>query len=316
MDNKMIDKKISHIDCILESCQSPELRAHYMEERIDLGEQKIANCDAMLRKVMNQEASGLITEDVAEEMCQKIEDEKTNLLFETYPWFEDASMAAGLKVAMGELTALTANTMVSLIPPGAIGKLITAPLRKFILSRLSKYTMLHDNTVDFKKLTKAKYDLEEADQRGFHFKHAGKWLDKGISRVHVIIYSYKGKDVMGIAYTKDMHVGAGMNSLIEPVIKDGSFSKDQDYYVACMCTNLQLTHPSVARVLKQLRKEWSEKVDELKSDIQESVEGSIANGTHQERLGLILECAKEGKLNPSTALTYVRELKCAEMHLS
>lgn len=316
MDNEMIDKQINRIDCILESCQSLELYEHYMEERIDLGEQKIENCNILMRKIINQEANGLITEDAAEEMYRQIEDEKTNLLFETYPWFEDAAGAAGLGCAMNEVTALAANNMISLIPPAAIGKVITLPLRKFLLARLSKYTMLHSDAVDFKKLKKEKYDIEEALQHGFDFKHASNWLDRGISRVHVIIYSYKNKEVMGIAYTKDMHISAGMNSLIEPIIKDGSFKKDQDYYVACMCVNLQLTHPCISRVIKQLKKEWSAKVDELKSDIQESVEESIANGTHQERLNLILECAKDGRVNPHDALNYVREMKSAELHLS
>lgn len=315
MDTELIDRRINRIDVILESCQSPELREQFMEERIDLGEQKIQKCDDLMTKVMNQEANGLITEEAAEEMYREIENAKTNLMFETYPWYEDAANAEGLALALNETSALAANAFVSLIPANAIGKVITLPLRKFILSRLSKYNILYQDAINFKELKHEKYDLEEAEKRGFKFKHASSWLDKGISRVHVIIYSYKNKDVMGCAYTKDIHVGVGMQGLVEPIIKDGSFNKHTDYYVACMCTDLQMTHPAVKRVLKKLKKGWSDKVNSLKSDIQESVEESIADGTYQDRMNLILECAKDGRVTPHSALNYVREMKCAEMHL-
>ena len=315
VDNKTIDKQIERIDCILESCQSPELRAHYMQERTSLGEKKIENCNEMLNKVMNQEASGLITEDVAEDLIDKIETAKTEAYYEAYPWFEDAANAAGYKLALNEVAALASAT-VALIPSGVIGKALTAPIRKFIMGRLSKYTMIHTNTVDFKELDSQNYDLIEAEKKGIKFQHAAKWLDKGISRVHVVVYTYKGKEVMGIAFSKDMSAGiSGNSALVEPVIMDGSFKKDQDYYVACMCTQQQFTHPCIKRVLKTMKKDWSEKVDTLKSDIQESVEESIANGTHGERLALILECAKDGRIDPKSAKLYTEEMRASEIHM-
>lgn len=315
MDNRAIDKQIHRIDCILESCESPELRNHYMEERTSLCEKKIENCNEMLTTVMNQQASGLITEDVAEDMIDQIETVKTDAYFEAYPWFEDAATAAGYKLALNEVAALASAT-IALIPSSAIGKAITAPVRKFIMARLSKYTMVHPNVVDFKELDSENYDLVEAEKKGIKFQHAAKWLDKGISRVHVVIYRYKGKEVMGIAYSTDMHVGiAGNSALVEPIIMDDSFKKDQDYYVACMCTKQQFTHPCIKRVLKTMKKDWSDKVDSLKSDIQESVEESIANGTHADRLALILECAKDGRIDPKSAKLYTEEMRAAEIHM-
>lgn len=314
MDIKTIDRKMSHLDVILENCDSQELRDHYMDERISLGEKKIAACDEMMKTVLNQEASGLITEDAAEAMLEQIDDAKTDALYDTYPWFEDAANAAGLKLALNEVAALS-SAIVGKVAGNAIGKGLTLPLRKFIMSRLSKYTMLHPEAVDFKKLSSEKYDLIEAEKKGIKFQHAGKWLDKVSTRIHVVIYSYKGKEVMAIAYTQDQHVGVGMQALVEPVIKDSSFSKHQDYYVACMCTKLQLTHPCVKRVFDKMKKEWSAKTEEMKEAIQESVEDAIANGTYERKLQLILECAKDGKMSPSDAKAYVQEMRRSEIHM-
>lgn len=315
MDIGNIDKQMRRIDCILENCESPELRAHYINEKASLGEKKIEACNEMITTVMNQQASGLITEDAAEDLIDRIESAKTETYYEAYPWFEDAANAAGFKLALNEVAALASAT-IALIPSGVIGKAITAPVRKFIMARLSKYTMIHPGIVDFKDLDSEKYDLLEAEKKGIKFQHAVKWLDKGISRVHVIIYSYKGKEVMGIAFSKDMNAGIGGNSaLVEPVITDGSFKKHQDYYVACMCTKQQFTHPCIKRVLKTMKKDWSDKVDSLKSDIQESVEESISNGTHGERLALILECAKDGRIDTKSAKLYTEEMRAAEIHM-
>lgn len=320
MDIKDIDNRIEHLDCILESCENPELRAHYKMEREGLGEQKLAIVGQMKTTVLNQEAAGLITEAAADELMVQLEDAELDAIYDTYDWYEDVSIAAGVKLALNELAAFS-SAMIAKITPGVIGKALTIPVKKFIFSRLSKYTMLHNDAVDFKSLKATKYDLIEAEKRGIEFKHALKWLDKGFSRIHVVLYSYKGKDVMGIAYTKDVKVGLGgvgnsglMNAMVEPVIKDGNFKKHQDYYVACMCTKLQMTHPCVRRLFDQMKKEWSAKVDELKQDVQESVEESVANGTFEDRLMTIYEAAEDGHIHPKDAINYVRMLKQAEIH--
>ena len=314
MNNKTIDRRMDQLTNIIDTCKSPELREQYITERAELGEKKIANCDKLLETLYSQREAGLITEETSVEYEDGILNEKYSTMLQIYPWYEEASHAAGLSIAVNELAALTSAT-ISLIPTSVIGKVITAPVRKFIASRLDKYLLIHADATEFKTLSEEKYDISEIERFNFKFKHAEKWLDRGISRIHVVVYSYKNKPVMAIAYAKDIHAGVGMNALVEPLIIDNSFNKHQDYYVASMCVKLQVTHPAISRVLKGLKNEWNKKVKDLRKDIQESVEVAIINGTYDQKVQLITESVEQNRLDAESARIYLDEMMRSEFHL-
>lgn len=315
MNIKSINSRLDSLDYIIESCQSEELKNHYISERIEIGEKKLAACDDMLAKVWNQEASGIITESDAMDMADVIELEKDVTMSRIYPWYEETALAAGFNLALNELAAF-ANSILGSILSTAIGKTLTVPMRKFITARLNRYPLLHEDVIEFKQFTSDHYDLQEAKDLGFNFKYADKWFERGITRVYVVVYRYKKSPVMGVAYSKDIKNILGHNNLLEPVIKDSSFNKHQDYYVAEMCSRLNISHPAIGRTLKGLKTDWGKKVKDLSKDIHESVEDALINGTYEKKIEIIMESVENDRLDEESAERYITELKRAVYHIN
>ena len=310
MDLEKLDKKIERLQLIVESAVNPELKRKYQRELEECGKRKIKLCDEMIVQVMNQYNSGVITEDAVDEYMREINGYKFDILEETTTWFEEVAVSAGIHMASEEFKKLAGSVILATLT-SSIGIMIAGPAKLFIAQRLKRYPLIYPDCVEFGQLEATSYDLEEVEKLGIHFKYAIKWLEKGCSRIHVDVYYYNDKPVIALAYTKDMKGSLSDDFLVEPTIK-GSFSKHADYYTACMCLKHQFTHPATKRVLLDLRKQGGTKVKKMKKDMAKAVEEAYADGSYQEKMNLITECVKCGKLPEPIANTYLTELRAAE----
>ena len=203
MDFEKINRRIEHLQLLTESAKDPELKKMYQKQLEQYGQKKLKKCDEMLVAVLNQQAAGIITEDAAKDYQEEILGYKMDTLEETTTWFEETALAAGVHLAIDELKKLTSNVLMNAISD-AIGKTISLPVKSFIAGRLKRYPLIYSECIEFKQLEPTKYDLEEMDEMGIHFKFATKWLEKASTRVHVDLYYYNDKPAIGLAYTQDL----------------------------------------------------------------------------------------------------------------
>lgn len=313
MDFESLDNKIDKTLLLLESCENDMIRVDLNQRLRYLGEKRIKMIDSMMVEAGNQAAAGLITEETASDLLDRLEDQKLDTMEVIYPWFEEGVIASTLSVINSEFQHLT-TTALTKLAVDSIGTLMGSGAKKFIAGRLKRYSLIYPDVTEFKQFDSALYDLKEAEEFGIQFKYASKWLEKCSTRVHVELFTYKEKPVMAIAYAKDKKI-AGSSYFLEPVIVSSSMNKHKDYYTACMCTKHSFSHPSIKRVLTDLSKKWETKYKKMQKEMEESVGDAYANGTYDKKIELIEESVQNDQIDRSMADLYINELNKIEFSM-
>lgn len=255
--------------------------------------------------------SGLISEEYFNDIADELEPIYQKGFDIAHPYYTESVTGNGLKVAATEVAAFTSKIYTGLnlstyLPVDLAFEALTTPAKKFIMARLNKYTVLYPEAISFKQFESDKYTLEEAiDKFKLKPKFADKWNALG-ARVNVKVYTYKKKPVMCIMYTGAYN---SLNSKVnlETFIMDSSFKKHEDYYTACITTQLRLSHPASYRVLKQMSDKWKSVEKKEAKAIKEEVEELELSGRGKEidhKLELIEEAVKDNFMDRETADFY------------
>jgi hypothetical protein len=307
---KKFDEKIEKLQNFLESCDDTESE-RYKKATLELrkcAQEKSDYCESVIDKAQKMF-----------DVCDIESDQYREILTTFIPIMEDAEelaspgyyteavVAAALSVALDEAAKLTGN-LTKFVPASTVGDVISMPAKKFIQARLKRYTLLFPDAVAFGQLEHEKYALDEVRKK-FHVNmtYATKWQEKPC-RVDVEVYFYNKKPVMLIAYTKDTGK-LNMNSNLEVEFMDSKFRKHEDYYTACMATKIQLSHPSVMRLLTKMRKLWADQSKKMKEAVQESASEAELDGVLDEKIAYVTEAVDLGLIDKYVADNYTMELK-------
>lgn len=270
---------------------------------ISAGKQYINKCNALLEKNAKMLELGYVDEVYAEFVEAKVEEEKAKTEFTMFPYLEDGAIAIALNIAYKELEYLSMELYNKVFIP-SLGKGLNAMERKFILKRLNRYTLLHEDAVEFRQLESASFGMEEMDRfPQIKFKFANKWVEKG-KQFDCQVYYYKNKPVAAIAHSRVAVEDGGEAFLVECMVCDSKFKKHEDYYTACMATKKQLTHPAVSRILKKLKEEWKRELEKQKREAAESVEDAYTNNSFDNKLEYIAECVNHDIIDERQAEIY------------
>lgn len=262
-------------------------------------------CNAALEKNARMLALGYVDDVYAESVEEKITEAKAKVQCMVFPYLEAGAMASALNIAYKEVEFLSMKIMNSLIVP-TLGKGIGSAARKFITKRLSRYTLLHEDAVDFRQLESSSFTLEELSRfPQIKFKFAEKWVEKG-KQFDCEVFYYKNKPVAAIAHSRAEKAwnDGGESFLVECTVFDSKFKKHEDYYTACMATKRQLTHPAISRVLKKLKDEWKRELEKQKRETQESASDAYVDGTIDKHLEYICECVEHDIITEQEAENY------------
>ena len=296
MDFKEIDQKLQSYNQYLESAEDPDMREDIRYKKIDLAKKAIDMCDSAIGRATALFESGKISKEDAQQIIDSMEEKKENLIPDACPAYMESVEAAALSLAVNEVQKLS--------KPNNFAKSLMKPEVAYIMSRLKRYTLLHEDAVAFKQLTPQTYRFAEIAETklGKPFKYAPIWF-KANQQIATRIYTYNNKPVCAIAFTQEN------NSDI--VFYDGSFKKHADYYSACMLAKAHIGDPAIKRVLEKLKSEWKAYVKTTKNHITESVEEAIADGRYEEKILAFQEAAQEGFVDDAAYNMYLAEMQQA-----
>ena len=296
MDFKEIDQKLQSYNQYLESAEDPDMREDIRYKKIDLAKKAIDMCDSAIGRATALFESGKISKEDAQQIIDSMEEKKENLIPDACPAYMESVEAAALSLAVNEVQKLS--------KPNNFAKSLMKPEVAYIMSRLKRYTLLHEDAVAFKQLTPQTYRFAEIAETklGKPFKYATIWF-KANQQIATRIYTYNNKPVCAIAFTQEN------NSDI--VFYDGSFKKHADYYSACMLAKAHIGDPTIKRVLEKLKSEWKAYVKTTKKHITESVEEAIADGRYEEKILAFQEAAQEGFVDDAAYNMYLAEMQQA-----
>lgn len=311
MTFESLDQSLIKTIVAYENAETDDYKEKMKRRRDHLTSEKIGRCDDLIHRVNHLYENGIVSQSYAEDVISDLTEEKDFTMQLVHPYLEEVEHAKVLSLALHELEKLSCD-MMSTISASAIGLVITIPVKKFIMHRLNNYPVLHENTVSFKSFTKEKYAFSEMDRfSNIKFKYAESWLQRGVSRVDVMVWFYNKKPVMAMAYANSIEEGLAEKRFVDTVIVDTKMKRDEDYYTACMCTSKQLSHPAVMRVLKSLWGGWKKQVDTQKKLIAESAEDAYIDGTFDDKISSIMESVDAGACTKKVAMQYIHELNSA-----
>lgn len=237
-----------------------------------IAREKLAYEENVMKRIDVLYEDGMIDLEYRNELMSYFEnDEETMEL--AYPYYEDVKNAKAVSVIVKEAKALS-KFLPATLAAAAGYKVLDVAHKKYILARLKRYTLVNPDAISISQLSSERYTVQEAIEK-FHinFKYAKKWAEE-IVATHCVVYFYEKRPVMTIAYNKDQEeLGFSTNKkvAVETVIMDSRFRKHEDYYVAYMASRVQVSHPAIGRVLKQLKSQWAAKAKSMEHAIKESV---------------------------------------------
>lgn len=308
-DLEFYNSRLRNIESMYEQCpnKSGATAAALNEEYRKVHEERLAFCEDALDKSEKLYDAGSISYAQFNEAYETIKpmiDESTVV---AYPYYTEAVTGKAFAIALDELARLSGN-ITKFIPANLFGVALTMPAKKFINGRLSKYPLLHQDAVAFKQLDHQVYSMNEVrDKFNINMDFAEDWQSKGL-RTTCKVYFYNKKPVMVIAYIVDFSKLSGNTNVMTKIL-DSSFKKHDDYYNACMCTQIQLSHPSIMRVLNQMKADWKRETQKMEKEVKESVEESLQNFTFGEKLELVEEAVENDFLARHEADTYIKLLR-------
>ena len=296
MDFREIDQKLQQYNQYLESAGDFDMRYDLRYKKNELAKKAITMCESAIDRANALFESGKLSKEDAQEIIDSMREKRENLIPDACPAYMESVEAAALSLAVSEVQKLS--------KPNSFAKSLMKPEVSFIMNRLKRYTLLHEDAVAFKQLTAQTYRFAEiADTKlGKPFKYAPVWF-KANQQIATRIYTYNNKPVCAIAFTQEN------NSDI--VFYDSSFKKHADYYAACMLAKAHIGDPVIKRVLEKLKAEWKGYVKTTKNHITESGEEAIANGRYEEKILAFQESAREGFVDVHAYNMYLAELKQA-----
>ena len=279
----------------------PEVRYQYIKGKMtDLGMQ--------LDDVRENSSDMNETEQRCAECTEKIYEQIT----EAQPWFEDGVLASIGHMALQELSKIGVHTMSRL---GVIGvtKALKKGVRTFLLARFNSYVQLHPEIEPISKFTSKKYDLLEATENyGIAFRLAMKWGEKLDNRIETRVYSKNNKPVFAIAYGKQ---SSGQMYNTEFVWLDSKYKKHEDFYVASAHADIAIGHPSIERLVKQIRMEWAEQKKNAKEAVQKRVEESWQTEHSVDRIKRnVIQAYKSGITTYEGAKLYMEEVETSTIY--
>jgi hypothetical protein len=275
LEFEQYDKKLDQLCTFLESVDdvNSATARSIVRNMQQIAKEKLAYTKKEKQRVEALYESGDIDLDYRNEAIAALEDGEEETLKMAYPCYEEAQTGKALSIIGKECKAL-AKYVPGAVVVGAGCKLIDVAAKKWILSRLKKYTLLHPDAISVTQLTSEPYTVQEAVAK-YHikFRLAYEWAKSPVA-TRCVVYKYNNKVVMAIAYSKD---GKDIDKFnggisVETVIYGAEFHKHEDYYNAYMCSRVQISHPSVKRVLDKMKSEWKQKAKTAVKKVEESVE--------------------------------------------
>ena len=296
MDFREIDQKLRVYDQYLENAEDSEMREDLRYKKNELAKKVIEMCESAIDRATALYESGKLSKADAQEIIDSMEEKRQNLIPDACPAYMESVEAAALSLAVNEVQKLSKSNN--------FAKSLMKPEVSYIMGRLKRYTLLHEDAVAFTQLTPQTYRFTEiADTKlGKPFKYAPVWF-KANQQIATRIYTYNNKPVCAIAFT------AENNSDI--VFYESSFKKHADYYAACMLAKAHIGDPTIKRVLEKLKAEWKSYVKTTRNHITESVEEAIAEGRYEEKILAFQEAAQEGFVRDEDYNMYLAEMRQA-----
>ena len=189
------------------------------------------------------------------------------------PYFMEATEAKLSSIVMTEVKAFATVSGAKALAYG-INQAIGVGLKKFIISRLSRYTVLHTKMEPFSRFSSKPYDIEEVDGK-LNFKSAKKWNEDTGTSVKVSLYvdeDDKPQCAIAVAQKRGPgFIGAEKGPRkVETLILNPKLNKHKDYYAACMSVQKGVFSAPVQRTMKYLSKAWLKEKENLIKGIKES----------------------------------------------
>lgn len=189
------------------------------------------------------------------------------------PYFMEATEARVSSIVMTEVKAFATVTGAKALAYG-INQAIGAVLKKFIISRLSRYTVLNPRVEPFSRFSAKPYDVEEVEGK-LNFKSAKKWNEDTGTAVKVTLYvdkNDKPQCAIAVAQKKGAgFVGADKGPRkVETLVLNPQLNKHKDYYAACMSVQKGVFSAAVQRTMQYLSKAWLKEKERLIKGIKES----------------------------------------------
>lgn len=272
----------------------PEGRLSYLEYVMDKLNNGIAE-------------SHMVAEDCDDDAirCEGCLDEAYHELSNAYTWYEDGVAAATMGVIGRELAHL-ADTVIVKFVGDAVGKALKKGASAYISARFKMYSTIYPEIIPLSEFKSVNFDILEAATRyNIKFKLAGKWAEKVNTRVTVRVYTKDRKPAFAIAYS-DKSQDKTYNS--EFVMINNRYRKHADYYTAAAHTDIGIMHPSIRRVLVEIRSEWKKMRDASKKSISESVEEAIAEDKYLEKRLNVVDAYKAGAITYEDADAYLEAM--------
>lgn len=262
------------------------------------------------RAIEGIEQTHTITEDMDEDalICEGYVEEAYQELSRAYTWYEDGIAAIAMGVITREIAALFDTLIIKTIGTAA-GKGLMKGAGSALLSRFKAYGKIYPEIIPISEFSKVNYDIIEATTRfKLKFKLAGKWAEKLNTRVSVRVYTRDKKPAFAIAYS-DKSEDKTYNS--EFVMIDNKYRKHLDFYTASAHADVGIMHPSIKRVIVDIRNEWKKLQKQNKRDINEAVEDAIAEGTYLEKRMNVVDAYNAGVITYEDADAYLDAMDLA-----
>lgn len=229
------------------------------------------------------------------------------------PYFMEASEAKFSSIVMTEVKAFATVSGAKALAYG-INKALGLILKKFIISRLSRYTVLHPKVEPFKNFTASPYDAEEIRDK-IKFQSIHKWNEDAGVAVSIRVYK-DDNDKPQCAIATAQKKGPGMFGSdkgprkVETVILNPKLNAHKDYYAACMAVAQGVFSAPVKRVITYLSKAWIKEKENLIKGIKES---AIEDGKFTEdKISLAREAYNNNEITLNDLETYVEFLESVE----
>lgn len=310
MTFRELDREIDKAIKAFETSRIPGVMEGLYKKHLDLGKQKLAKCDELTRRAKEHYESGMISEDYYQEIMEGIEDEKNATMFKVKPYLEEVDHALALSIALSE-TAQLSSSFISKVPSSTIKDLSNIGMKKYIISRLKRYTLVFP-TVNFDQFEHEAFSFEEMDRfPQIKFKYAEGWVKRGVSRIDCTVYYYNKKPVMAIAHSKKNKDESRNEIFLETCICDSRMRAHEDYYVASMAVHAQVTHPAIKRVLTKLQKEWKKQTVKQKSLVAEESCDAYINDVWDKKVDNVIIGVLHGDISEKDARIYITCMESA-----
>lgn len=230
-----------------------------------------------------------------------------------HPYFMEATEAKMSSIVITEVKAFATVTGAKALAYG-INQAIGLVLKKFIISRLSRYTILNPKAVPFNTFSAKPFDIEEIEGK-MNFKSAKKWNEDSGTAVKVTLYVDED-DKPQCAIASAQKKGPGLIGTekgprkVENIILNNSLNKHKDYYAACMSVAHGVFSAPVQRIMQYLSKAWLKEKENLIRGIKES---AMEDGKFTEdKIALAEEAYNLNEINKYEFETYTQFLESVE----